>query len=117
MKGLDGRKISDNVVAKKDWNVDFAEEGDSVSADLGGAIANTSQDEWQSVSAWVLFASDGHPMPGNVMQTCAPAAELKPGVYGKCRITVAYEVADKEKEGHQVEWQVLSLVSVKEHDE
>ena len=37
--------------------------------------------------------------------------------YGKCRITVAYEVADKEKEGHQVEWQVLSLVSVKEHDE
>lgn len=36
IEGLDGRKISDNVVAKKDWNVDFAEEGDSVSADLGG---------------------------------------------------------------------------------
>lgn len=46
MKGLKGKKISDNVLAKKDWKVDFTEKSDSVSTDLVGTITNTSQDKW-----------------------------------------------------------------------
>lgn len=116
LKGLKGKKISDNVLAKKDWKFDFTEKSDSVSTDLVGTITNASQDKWQSVSTRVLFTSDGHPMLGNGVQTCTPTAKLKPGAYGKCRITVAYEVTDKEG-GPQVEWQVISLISVKEYDE